>query len=87
VWNAGVKEDSYSGEFLIDTDNTFEYPTLGRIKAGGLTAREVEADLKGRLEKYLVSPQVTIELKQTTTKKVVINGQVAMPGAIAFPER
>src|SRR5687768_10323808 len=41
VWNGGVKEESYSGEFLIDIDSTFEYPTLGRIKAGGLTAREV----------------------------------------------
>jgi polysaccharide export outer membrane protein len=84
VWNGGVKEDSYSGEFLIDVDNSFEYPTLGRIKAGGLTARELEADLKLRLEKYLVSPQVTIEIKQTTTKKVVINGQVGTPGAMPF---
>jgi len=84
VWNAGVKEESYSGEFLIDIDNSFEFPTLGRIKAGGMTAREVEAVLKTSLEKYLVSPQVTIEIKQTTTKKIVINGQVATPGAIAF---
>lgn len=84
VWNAGVNETAYTGKFPVDADGTFEYPTVGRLKAVGLTAREVEADLKVRLEKYLVSPQVTIEVEQTTTKKVVVNGQVTTPGALQF---
>ncbi len=48
VYNAGAKEDAYSGEFPVDVDSTFEYPTLGRIKAASLTAREVEADAEGQ---------------------------------------
>src|SRR5262245_45380534 len=53
VFNGGAKEETYSVKVAVDVDGTFEYPTLGRIKAGNLTAREVETDLKTRLEKYL----------------------------------
>jgi polysaccharide export outer membrane protein len=84
VYNGGAREDAYSGKFLVDVDGTFEYPTLGRIKAAALTPREVEAELKTRLEKYLVSPQVTITLEQTTTNKVVISGQVNAPATYTF---
>ncbi|MCC7007739.1 MAG: polysaccharide biosynthesis/export family protein [Acidobacteria bacterium] len=84
VWNGGAAEDLYSGTFPVDADGAFEYPTLGRLKAAGLTPRQLEADLKTRLEKYLVGPQVTIELEQSTTKKVVINGEVRSPGAYQF---
>lgn len=84
VWNAGAAEDVYSGTFPVDADGGFEYPTFGRLRAGGMTTRELEADLKTRLEKYLVSPQVTVEVAQSTTKKVVINGEVRAPGAYQF---
>jgi polysaccharide biosynthesis/export protein len=84
VWNGGVNEPDYSGRFPVDIDGTFEYPTVGKVKAGGLTVQQVEASLKTLLEKYLVSPQVTIEVEQTTNKKVVINGEVRLPAAYAF---
>jgi polysaccharide export outer membrane protein len=84
VWNGGVNESSYSGKFPVDIDGTFEYPTIGRVKAAGLTAREVEADLATRLGKYLVSPQVTVEIEQSTTRKVIMAGEVKMPASYAF---
>ena len=84
VVNAGVDETNFSGKFPVDSDGTFEYPTLGRVKAVDLTTRELETDLKARLEKYLVSPQVTIEVEQTTAKKVIISGQVRTPAAYQF---
>lgn len=84
VFNAGVNETIFSGKFPVDADGSFEYPTLGRIKAVDMTTRELEMDLKTKLEKYLVSPQVTIEVEQTTTKKVIISGQVRTPAAYAF---
>jgi polysaccharide export outer membrane protein len=84
VWNAGENEEMYTGKFPVDIDGTFEYPTFGRVKAGGLTTRELEDSLKSMLEKYLVSPQVTIELEMATGKKVVIAGQVRAPAAYQF---
>lgn len=84
VFNAGVNESTFSGKFPVDADGSFEYPTLGRLKAVGMTTRELEADLKTRLEKYLVSPQVTVEVEQATNKKVIISGQVRTPAAYPF---
>src|SRR5262245_36526511 len=76
VWNNGAKEETYSGEYVVDVDGTFEYPAFGRVKVAGLTSRDVEAELKELLLKHLTSPQVTIGLEQTTTKKVIIFGAV-----------
>ena len=84
VWNNGVKEDSYSVEVIVDADGTFEYPTLGRVKAAGLTNRELEETLKKELLRDLVSPQVTIDVEQSANKKVTISGEVRSPGPYAF---
>jgi polysaccharide export outer membrane protein len=84
VWNNGVKEDTYSVEVIVDADGTFEYPTLGRVKAAGLTNREVEQAVKKQLEKDLVSPQVTIDVEQSANKKFVISGEVKSPASYTF---
>jgi polysaccharide export outer membrane protein len=84
VWNAGVKEESYSVEVIVDSDGTFEYPTLGRVKASGLTNRELEETLKKELLRDLVSPQVTIDVEQSANKRVTISGEVRAPGPYAF---
>jgi polysaccharide export outer membrane protein len=84
VWNAGAIEDAYSVSVLVDADGTFEYPTLGRVKALGLTSRELEADLKTRLDKFLVSPQVTVDVTQAATKTLLLSGAVRVPGPQQF---
>jgi polysaccharide biosynthesis/export protein len=81
VWN----EPNYSGKYLVDPDGTFDYPPIGRIKAGGLTPRDVAASLTKVLgEKYLVNPQVTVELLQSARMKVLVSGAVHAPAAYQF---
>ena len=84
VFNMGDKETSLSGSFLVDADGTFAYPTGDRIRAMGLTTRELETDLTERLKKSLVGPQVAIEIESTTSKTVTVNGEVKMPMAYQF---
>ena len=38
-----------SGKFTVETDGTFSYPLIGRVKVGGLTLRQVESEVKTRL--------------------------------------
>lgn len=45
VW--GVTE--LSGTFRVDVDGTFEFPNVGRLKAGGLTARELGTLISQRI--------------------------------------
>src|SRR5918994_7798116 len=45
----------------LDADGTFDYPYIGRVKAGGLTARRIGEEIAKRLkETYYVNPQVSV---------------------------
>jgi polysaccharide export outer membrane protein len=72
-----------SGRFTVEADGTFTYPLIGRVKAGGLTLRQVETELKKRLkdEKYFVNPQLSVAVEQFKSQKVFIVGEVRNPGA------
>ena len=71
-----------SGRFAVETDGTFTYPLIGRFRAGGLTLRQVEDQLKKRLkdEGYFRNPQVTVAVEQYKSQKVFIVGEVRNPG-------
>jgi polysaccharide export outer membrane protein len=74
-------------EFTVDAEGTIDFPFLGRVKVAGLTARELAADLAGRLVKAQVlsgQPQLTVELEQTASRTVSVSGAVASPGEFAY---
>lgn len=72
-----------SGKFSVEADGTFTYPLIGRVKAGGLTLREVEAQLKKQLveDGYFRKPQITVAVEQYKSQKVFVVGEVRMPGS------
>src|SRR5579862_8269601 len=71
-----------SGRFTVEADGTFTFPLIGRVKAGGLTLRGVEAELKKRLkdEGYFRNPQITVSVDQFKSQKIFIVGEVRAPG-------
>jgi polysaccharide export outer membrane protein len=76
-----------SGPFLVDADGAVDYPYVGRVKATGLTARELGAELAKRLVSAQVlvgSPQVTVELLQTPNKTVTVSGAFNNKGEFQF---
>lgn len=80
-----LDQPAFSGKFIIDLDGTFDFPYIGRVKAGGLTVREVIVELKSMLvPNYLVNPQLSIELEQVANKKVTVTGEVRAPSVYPF---
>ena len=82
-----VGTDLPGGPFVVDADGAIDYPYVGRVKAAGLTARELGADLGRRLVSAQVlvgSPQVTVDLQQTANKTVTISGAVRNKGEYQF---
>jgi len=75
-----------SGRFAIDADGTFTYPLIGRVKAGGLTLRQVEAELKKRLKdgQYFINPQLSVSIDQYKSQKIFAVGEVRSPGAYSL---
>jgi len=74
-------EPQLSGTFRVDTDGSFTYPFVGRVKAVGQTLRAIEADLTRMLgEGYVRNPQVSIEVEQYRSRSFFVVGEVRTPG-------
>ena len=78
VWD----QENLLGKFAVETDGTFTFPLIGRVKAGGLTIRELEAELIRRLKDgFFINPQVTVGIEQYRSQRVFVVGEVRTPGA------
>ena len=80
----GVQE--FSNKYAVGVDGAIEFPQLGRLAVTGLTAREVGDLVAKRLKEADIvrNPQVTVELEQTPTKRVMVNGAVRTQGPVQF---
>jgi polysaccharide export outer membrane protein len=53
------------GKYAVELDGSFTFPLVGRVKAGGLTIRNFEGELKKRLaDGFFKNPQVTVAIEQ-----------------------
>ena len=65
----------------VDAAGLISLPLIGNYKAGGKTVREAETEIAGRYgARYLQSPQVSVALKDSPTRRVTIEGAVNKPG-------
>ncbi len=64
----------------LDAEGTFDFPFIGRLKGGGMTARKVSEEIAGRLKRYFVNPQVSVEVVKFRSQKVIVMGLVHAPG-------
>jgi len=71
-----------SGKFTVETDGTFTYPLIGRVRAGGLTLRGLEGAIKKQLKDdgYFRNPQITVAVDTYKSQKVFVVGEVRSPG-------
>jgi polysaccharide export outer membrane protein len=77
VWD----QTDLSGKFAVEADGTFTFPLIGRLKAGGLTLREVEHALEQRLaDGFFRNPQVSVAIEQYRSQRIFIVGEVRQPG-------
>jgi polysaccharide export outer membrane protein len=75
-------EADISKRYTVDADGTIDFPFIGRVKAVGLTLRQVEDALVKRLGAgFLVNPQVSVEVAEFRSHSIFITGEVRSPGA------
>jgi polysaccharide export outer membrane protein len=81
-----VGVEQFSNKYAVGVDGAIEFPQLGRLAVTGLTAREVGDLVAKKLKEadIMRNPQVTVELEQTATKKVMVNGAVRTQGPVQF---
>jgi polysaccharide export outer membrane protein len=78
-------QEDLSGKYPVDSDGTFSFPLIGRVKAGGLTLRQLEEELKRRLKDgFFNDPQLSVGVEQYKSQKIHILGEVRNPGTYAL---
>jgi polysaccharide export outer membrane protein len=78
VW----KEPDISRTIPVRPDGKISLPLLNDVQAAGFTAMQLAASLRESLSKYLTSPQVTVTVNETNSRRVYLTGEVARAGAL-----
>jgi polysaccharide export outer membrane protein len=76
----GIDELSQK-EVQTDASGRISFPLAGVIEAAGRTPAEVENEIEMRLRsRFVRDPQVTVNLKETVSQVITVDGQVKEPG-------
>lgn len=68
-------------EVQVDGSGDITFPLVGQVHAKGLTPFELSQEIARRLQgSYVRDPQVSVNLKETVSQVVTVDGQVKDPG-------
>jgi polysaccharide export outer membrane protein len=80
-----IGQAEMTGDFPVDREGMLVFPILGKVKASGLAAGELERKLTTLLaDGYVKRPQVSVSVRDYRSQKVFVTGQVGRPGAYAL---
>lgn len=78
-------EQDLSGTYRVGSEGTINFPLAGTIKVEGLDPQQIAKRIADRLaDGMLRNPQVSVLVKEQTSKKVYILGQVIKPGTFTY---
>jgi polysaccharide export outer membrane protein len=68
----------------VDTSGRLQMPLIGRVTAINKTPDQLSEEIRSRLgERYLVNPDVSVNLVQGNSRRITVEGEVESPGV--FP--
>jgi polysaccharide export outer membrane protein len=73
--------EDLSGEFQTDASAGLSMPLIGYVDAASKTPDELAAVITAKLRRFVKDPQVTVNLKETTSQVFTVDGQVTQPGS------
>lgn len=74
----GVPELSVTVQ--ADSGGRISLPLAGELEASGRTPRELETLIEERLQQYVRTPDATVNLEETRSQVVTVDGEVEEPG-------
>lgn len=74
-------EDLTRKEVQTDASGRISFPLIGVIEASGRTPGELAGIIENRLQgRFIRNPQVTVNLEETVSQVITVDGQVGNPG-------
>jgi polysaccharide export outer membrane protein len=67
-------------EVQADASGKFSFPLIGTVDAAGSTPGEISEVIEQRLARYVRNPQVTVNLVDTVSQVITVEGEVNKPG-------
>jgi polysaccharide export outer membrane protein len=78
------KMEDLTGEYNVDLAGNISLPLIGEVRAVNLSTADLDQHLTQKLgEKYLENPDVSVGIKESTSRVVTVDGAVKNAGA--FP--
>jgi polysaccharide export outer membrane protein len=74
--------DEISKQWRIGPSGELNLPMVGRLKAAGMTADQLEAAIADKLKQYVHDPQVTVFVSDFKSHPVTVSGAVEKPGVM-----
>lgn len=74
--------DEISKQWRIGPSGELNLPLVGRVKAAGMTADQLETEISARLKQYVRDPQVTVFVSDFKSHPVTVSGAVEKPGVL-----
>ncbi|MFH0889384.1 MAG: polysaccharide biosynthesis/export family protein [Planctomycetota bacterium] len=71
-------------DIIIRPDGKLSFPLIGDINAEGKTLTQIDEDITKKLTEYIVTPQVSVTVKNFAGEKVIVLGEVGKPGVYKF---
>jgi polysaccharide export outer membrane protein len=82
---AVVGQAEMTGNMAVDSEGLLNFPILGKVKAAGLTCKDLERKLTTLLsDGYLKRPQVNVTIAEFKSQRIFVTGEVAKPGAYSL---
>jgi polysaccharide export outer membrane protein len=70
----------FTGSHMIRPDGKITINFIGEVMALGFTPLELSENIKARLKKYIVDPDVSVSVTTINSKKFYIQGEINKPG-------
>lgn len=75
-------QEKLNRELRVNGQGEITMPLVGVVKVGGLAPQEIEKRLIELYDaRFLVNPQITVEVKEYRHQRVAVTGAVAKPGS------
>ncbi|MEP3145183.1 polysaccharide biosynthesis/export family protein [Qipengyuania citrea] len=76
-----------SREFAVPSSGQFQFPLIGNVDAAERTPAEITDEIAARLRgRYVVDPQVILDITEQPGRLFTVGGEVASPGRFNAPE-
>ena len=80
------QEDDMETKVRISKDGTASFPLIGAVNIGGRSVEQAAAIVRQLLDRdFLVNPQVTLSVVESSKRRFTVLGQVQKPGTFEIP--